>query len=69
MSHSRRSDDPSDRKQLEEAEARVLFATWQATGNRVLTLERIEYLERKYGLGAVRRIKRYMMLMKDGELL
>jgi len=69
MSYSRRSDDPSDRKQLEEAEARVLFATWQATGNRVLTLERIEYLERKYGLGAVRRIKRYMMLMKDGELI
>lgn len=66
---TRTFDDPSDRKQLEEGEARVLFATWQHTGDRVLTAERIEWLERKYGLGSVKRIKHYMMLMKNGELL
>ena len=70
MTYSRRTiEDPSDRKQLEEGEARVLFATWQITGKRVLTPERMEFLEKRYGRGSVERIRHYMMLMKNGELL
>lgn len=70
MTYSRRTiEDPSDRKQLEEGEARVLFATWQITGKRVLTQDRMEFLEKRYGRGSVERIRHYMMLMKNGELL
>lgn len=69
MAHSRKSlSDPGDRRQLEESEARILFATWKATGKRVLTQERMEYLEKRYGTGCVVRIRQYMDMMKNGEL-
>ena len=69
MGHSRKSiSDAGDRRQLEEGEARVLYATWLATGKRVLTQERMEFLEKRYGSGCVARIRRYMDMMKNGEL-
>lgn len=70
MAYSRKTiENPSDRVQLEQSEARVLFATWQATGNRVLTNERMEFLEKRYGRGSVERIRAMMVLMKNEELL
>lgn len=69
MAYSRRSlSDAGDRRQLEEGEARVLYATWKATGQRVLTAERMEYLEKRYGTGCVARIRHYMDMIKKGEL-
>ena len=70
MAYSRRSlSDPSDRRQLEEGEARVLFATWKATGKKVLTVERMEFLEKRYGTGCVARIRQYMDKMKNGDMV
>ena len=46
----------------------MLYATWVATGNRVLTADRMEYLEKRFGRGSVDRIRHYMVLMKSGEL-
>ena len=70
MAYSRRSlSDAGDRRQLEEGEARVLFATWKATGQRVLTQERMEYLEKRYGTGCVARIRQYMDKMKNGDMV
>ena len=70
MVYSRKGiENPSDRRQLEEGEARVLFATWQATGKKVLTADRLEYIEKRYGNGAVERIRNYMMMMKNGEIV
>lgn len=69
MAYSRKTlSDPSDRKQLEQGEARVLYATWKATGKRVLTQERMEFLEKRYGTGCVARIRQYMDMMRNGEL-
>lgn len=70
MAYSRKTiENPSDRVQLEQGEARMLFRTWQATGNRVLTNERMEFLEKRYGRGSVERIRNYMVMMKNEELL
>lgn len=70
MAYSRKAiENPSDRRQLEEGEARVLFATWQATGKKVLTAERLEFIEKRYGRGSVERIRNYMMMMKNGEIV
>ena len=70
MAYSRRTiENPSDRVALEQSEARMLFRTWQATGNRVLTNERMEFLEKRYGRGSVERIRNYMVMMKNEELL
>jgi hypothetical protein len=69
MAYSRRQlSDPGDRRQLEEGEARMLYATWKATGKRVLTQERMEWLEKRYGTGCVARIRQYMKMMQNGEL-
>lgn len=70
MAYSRRSiENPSDRRQLEQAEARELYATWLATGKKVLTVERLERIEKIYGKGSVERIRHYMMMMKNGEIV
>ena len=70
MAYSRKSlSDAGDRQQLEQAEARTLFSTWKVTGKRVLTVERMEYLEKRYGSGCVSRIRKYMEQMKNGELV
>ena len=58
-----------DRAVLEEALARELFATWKHTGKKVLILERIEWIEKVYGIGAVKRIRAYMDQMRQGLLL
>lgn len=69
MAYSRKTiSDESDRVQLEMGEARILFRTWETTQERVLTKERIEYLEKRYGYGCVQRIRNYMDLMRKGEL-
>jgi len=58
----------SDRYMIELGEARVLFRTWESTGQKVLTPVRIEWLERRYGTGSVARIRGYMKKLQDGEL-
>ena len=69
MAYSRKGiEKPSDRVQLEQGEARVLYATWLATGKKVLTVERLEKIEKVYGRGSVERIRHYMMQMKNGEI-
>ena len=70
MAYSRRQlSDPSDRVQLEQGEARILYATFLATGKRVLTQERMEFLEKRFGTGCVARIRNYMTQIKNGELI
>jgi len=54
--------------QLEQAEARMLFRTWETTQQRVLTKVRMEWIEKTYGIGAVGRIRGYMDKMRNGEL-
>jgi hypothetical protein len=56
-----------DRKIIEEGEARLLFRTWQ-DGIKVMTPERIKYLEKTYGAGAADRIKKIMAKMAKGEM-
>ena len=69
MVHSRKQlSNEGDRVQLEMGEARVLFATYQATKKSVLTADRMEYLEKRYGAGCVKRIREFMRLLKSGEL-
>ena len=69
MSYSRKVvSDAGDRAQLEIALARELYRTWQATQKRVLTQERIEFIERRYSTGSVDRVKTYMNMIKNGEL-
>jgi hypothetical protein len=58
----------SDRVQLEQALARSLLATYQHTGNKVMTKERIKWIDRVYGADAHKRIIDYMKKMQNGEL-
>lgn len=55
----------SDREQLERAEARVLFTTWQVTKQKVLTPERRKHIARLYGHDAVERVIAYMTMEKN----
>jgi len=64
----RQIQDAGDRYQIELGEARVLYRTYESTGQKVLTPVRMEWLERKYGTGAVERIRAYMVKLKNGEL-
>ena len=69
MSYSRKVlSNQGDRVQLEKALARELYATWIATKNKVLTKERIEFIERRYSVGSVERVRNYMNMIKNGEL-
>lgn len=69
MSYSRKVvSNQGDRVQLEKALARELYATWLATKNKVLTKERIEFIERRYSKGSVERVRDYMNMIKNGEL-
>lgn len=58
----------SDRKTLEEAEARVLYFTWQVTQDRVMTDERKQWITKTYGAGAVNRIQAMMLEMYKKDL-
>lgn len=58
----------SDRVQLEQGEARVLYATWKHTRQQALTPKRIALLNKLYGYGAADRIKEYMREMREGNL-
>lgn len=53
---------------IELGEARVLLCTYQVTKKSVLTRERMEWLEKRYGTGSVARIRSYMKKLQDGEL-
>lgn len=57
----------SDRNQLEEGEARVLYCTWKLTQTKVMTEKRLQWLKRMYGPDAINRIQKYMMEMHKGE--
>jgi hypothetical protein len=70
VTYSRKTiENPSDRVQLEMAEARELFRNWESTKNRDLIRARLERAERIYGRGARDRIRDYMGRMRDGQLL
>jgi hypothetical protein len=70
VTYSRRNlENPSDRVQLEMAEARELFRNWELSKNRDLIRARLERAERIYGRGARDRIRDYMGRMRDGQLL
>ena len=70
MTYSRRNlENPSDRVQLEQAEARELFHNWEASKNRDLIRARLERAERIYGRGARDRIRAFMQQMRDGTLI
>lgn len=58
----------NDRKTLEEAEARVLYFTWQVTQNKVMTEERKAWINRTYGPGAVNRIQAMMLELYKADL-
>ena len=69
MAYSRKEvSNAGDRYQIELGEARVLYRTYESTGQKVLTPVRIEWLERTYGTGSVERIKGYMVKLQKGEL-
>jgi hypothetical protein len=53
---------------IELGEARVLLCTYQVTKQKVLTQVRMEWLEKRYGTGAVVRIRDYMTRLQNGEL-
>jgi len=67
--YSRRNlENPSDRAQLEIAEARELYRNWQWSKNSDLIRARLEKAERIYGQGARDRIRSYMAQMREGTL-
>lgn len=69
VAYSRRTiSNEGDRYRIELGEARVLYRTYESTGQKVLTPVRMEWLEKTYGTGAVQRIKGYMMKLQSGEL-
>ena len=69
MTWSRKNvENPSDRVQLEQAEARELYRTWETNKDRDFVRGRLERAERIYGSGARDRIRTYMNRIKDGTL-
>lgn len=69
MVHSRKEiSNQGDRYMIELGEARVLYRTYESTGQKVLTPVRMEWLERVYGTGAVVRIRELMKKLQSGEL-
>jgi len=69
MTYSRRTiENQSDRYQIELGEARILYGTWLFTKQSVLTRDRMEYIEKRYGRGSVERIRSYMHKLRTGEL-
>lgn len=69
MSYSRKViSNHGDRTQLEIALARELYRTWESTQTRIFTKERIEFIERRYSVGSVERVKSYMNRIRNGEL-
>jgi len=69
MAYSRKTiSDEGDRYKIELGEARILYCTYVMTKKKVLTKDRMEYLEKRYGTGAVMRIREYMTKLQSGEL-
>jgi hypothetical protein len=69
VTFSRRNiENPSDRVQLEQAEAREIYRTWETKKDREFVRGRLERAERIYGRGARDRIRDYMNKIKDGQL-
>jgi plasmid replication initiation protein len=69
MAYSRKEiSNQGDRYMIELGEARVLYRTYESTGQKVLTPVRMEWLEKRYGTGAVARIRELMKKLQSGEL-
>jgi hypothetical protein len=69
MTYSRKTiSNQGDRQAIELGEARILYGTWLATQKSVLTRDRMEYLEKRFGSGSVQRIRDYMNRLRTGEL-
>ena len=62
-------ENPSDRVQLEQAEARELYRTWETNKDRDFVRARLERAERIYGRGARDRIREYLNRFNNGTLL
>jgi len=57
----------NDRRQLEEALARELYATFVHTGKKVLIKERIKWIDKVYGANAHKRVIDYMKQIQNEE--
>jgi hypothetical protein len=69
VTYSRRNlENPSDRVQLEQSEARELYRNWETSRKSDLIRARLERAERIYGRGARDRIRAYMAQMREGKL-
>jgi hypothetical protein len=69
MAYSRKTiSNEGDRYMIELGEARVLYRTYESTGQKVLTPVRMEWLERVYGRGSVERIRDLMKKLQSGDL-
>ena len=69
MAYSRKEvSNAGDRYIIELGEARVLYRTYDSTGQKVLTPVRMEWLERVYGRGSVERIRDLMKKLQSGDL-
>ena len=69
MTYSRKTiENPNDRVQLEQSEARELYRSWTTSKNADLIRARLERAERIYGSGARDRIRTYMAQMREGKL-
>jgi len=58
----------SDRVQIEQGEARVIFRSWQTTKDNEFVVGMLERAEKMYGMGAKERIRSYLTQMKEGTL-
>ena len=64
MTYSRKTiEHPGDRIQLEQAEAREIYRTWQANKDVDFVRARLERVVRIYGKGSEKRVRRYMHMM------
>jgi hypothetical protein len=69
VTYSRKTiENPNDRVQLEQSEARELYRSWTTSKNADLIRARLERAERIYGSGARDRIRTYMAQMREGKL-
>ena len=65
--YKRKRSNDGDRYQLEEALARELLTTYQVTQRKVLTGERMAWIEKRYGMGSVKRIRDHMVRLQTLE--
>lgn len=63
--YKRKRSNDGDRYQLEEALARELLTTYHMTQRKVLTGERMAWIEKRYGMGSVKRVRDHMVRLQQ----